>query len=116
MAYVATDATAYERSMGRWSRALAEPFLDACALPAGARVLDAGCGTGALAEALLARDAAARVTGIDVAEPFLATARQRVPGTGFRRAYRAGSPDGPRSFVAIARLATGRVPAAPSAP
>ncbi len=81
--YVATDACAYERSMGRWSRMLAEPFLDACALPRGARVLDAGCGTGALAEAIAARDASARIAGVDVSEAFVAAAQARVPGGSF---------------------------------
>ncbi|CAH0215904.1 trans-aconitate 2-methyltransferase [Roseomonas sp. CECT 9278] len=83
-AYVATDADAYERSMGRWSRALAEPFLDALALPRGAALLDAGCGTGALAEALAARDPTARITGIDLSDAFVTAARARVPGASFR--------------------------------
>ncbi len=81
--YVATDAAAYERSMGRWSRMLAEPFLGACAIARGAAVLDAGCGTGALAEALAARDPTARITGVDVSAPFVAAARARVPGARF---------------------------------
>lgn len=137
--YVATDASAYERSMGRWSRRLAEPFLDALALPAGAAVLDAGCGTGALSEAIVARDPTARIAGIDLSETFIVAAQARVPGGAFRtgditrlpeadgafvaalpperlprvealarRACLAGAPDGPRSFVAVARLATGR--------
>ncbi|MBR0679545.1 class I SAM-dependent methyltransferase [Roseomonas eburnea] len=83
-AYVATSAEAYERSMGRWSRKLADAVLDALALPRGAAVLDAGCGTGALAEAIAARDPAARITGIDLSEPFLAEARRRVPVATFR--------------------------------
>ncbi len=85
MSYVATDAEAYERGMGRWSRRLAEPFLDACALPPGARVLDAGCGTGALSEAIRARDATAALHGIDLGEAFLVAARRRVPGARFDR-------------------------------
>ena len=51
-AYVATSAAAYERSMGRWSRRLADVMLDALALPRGAAILDLGSGTGALAEAI----------------------------------------------------------------
>jgi SAM-dependent methyltransferase len=82
--YVATDATAYERSMGRWSRRLAERFLDALALPPGAAVLDAGCGTGALAEALAARDPAARITGVDLSDAFIAAAQARAPHATFR--------------------------------
>jgi hypothetical protein len=34
--------------MGRWSRALARPFLAALAVPRHSRWLEVGCGTGAL--------------------------------------------------------------------
>lgn len=102
--YVATDAAAYERSMGRWSRMLAEPFLDALALPAGAAVLDAGCGTGALAEALAARDPAARITGTDLSEHYLAAARARVPAAAFRQGDIARLPDRDGSFDAALSL------------
>jgi SAM-dependent methyltransferase len=78
--YVATAPAAYERSMGRWSRRLADAVLDALPLQDGAAVLDAGCGTGALAAAIAARDGAARITGIDLSPAFLAAARDRVPG------------------------------------
>jgi len=82
--YVATDAEAYERSMGRWSRMLAAEFVRECGLPAGASLLDAGCGTGALAEAILLRDPTARIAGIDISEAFVGAAQARVPGAAFR--------------------------------
>lgn len=73
--FVATDADLYERSMGRWSRRLAGPFLDA-ALPHGAAsLLDVGCGTGSLALTAAAHFPGARVVGVDVASTFLAQAR-----------------------------------------
>lgn len=81
--YVATSANAYERSMGRWSARLAEAMLDALELPAGMAVLDAGCGTGALSAAIAARDPAARITGVDLSDTFVAAARQRVPTARF---------------------------------
>ena len=81
--YVATSADAYERSMGRWSARLAEAMLDALALPSGAAVLDAGCGTGALSAAIAARDPAARIIGVDLSEAFVAAARARVPAGRF---------------------------------
>lgn len=82
--YVATDAEAYERSMGRWSRPLAERMLEACPrLPRGARVLDAGCGTGALAGAVLARDPAVRLLGLDLSPAYAAAARDALPGARF---------------------------------
>ena len=83
--YAATNGAAYERSMGRWSRKLADAMLDALALPRGMAVLDAGCGTGALADALAQRDRAARITGIDISPAFLEAARARVPGGDFRQ-------------------------------
>ena len=56
-------------------------YLDALleGLPAGAEVLDLGCGTGRpIAEAILARGH--RVTGVDQAEALLDLARTRLPG------------------------------------
>lgn len=69
--------------MGRWSRRLAEAVLDVLALPAGAEVLDAGCGTGALAGTIAARDAAARITGVDLSPAFVVAARAQVPAARF---------------------------------
>ncbi len=48
--FVSADGDGYELQMGRWSRRLAEPFLDfAGPLGKGERILDLGCGTGSLA-------------------------------------------------------------------
>jgi SAM-dependent methyltransferase len=85
VSYAATSAAAYDSGMGRWSRRLAEGFLDACALRPGAAVLDAGCGTGSLAAALHGRDPAARIAGLDLSETYLDAARARVPGGDFRQ-------------------------------
>jgi ubiquinone/menaquinone biosynthesis C-methylase UbiE len=59
------DSAAYERAMGRWSRAVAPIFLQWLAPPARARWLDVGCGTGVLAHTLLALSSPAKVVGID---------------------------------------------------
>jgi ubiquinone/menaquinone biosynthesis C-methylase UbiE len=40
------DAVAYERYMGRWSRAIGEKFLAWLVPPGNAKWLDIGCGTG----------------------------------------------------------------------
>jgi 2-polyprenyl-6-hydroxyphenyl methylase/3-demethylubiquinone-9 3-methyltransferase len=53
-------------------------------VPAGAAVLDVGCGEGVFARAL--EDAGARVTAIDVAEEPLRRARERAPGLDLRLA------------------------------
>ncbi|MBM3529834.1 MAG: methyltransferase domain-containing protein [Alphaproteobacteria bacterium] len=73
------DGDAYERFMGRWSRASGEIFLDWLALPKGLHWLDVGCGTGAFTELLYARCAPSKVEGVDPAEDQLAFARKR-PG------------------------------------
>src|SRR4051794_38886935 len=48
-----SSGDSYEAYMGRWSRAAAGPFLSWLDLPAGARWLDVGCGTGALTGEIL---------------------------------------------------------------
>lgn len=69
---------AYERYVGRWSRQVAASFLDWLALPADLRILDVGCGTGALVGAVLERAAPASVVGLDPAEGFLSLARAQM--------------------------------------
>jgi SAM-dependent methyltransferase len=59
------DGDAYERYMGRWSRAIGEKFLVWLDPPANRHWLDVGCGTGAFTEIVLARAAPAKITGID---------------------------------------------------
>jgi ubiquinone/menaquinone biosynthesis C-methylase UbiE len=61
------DASAYERFMGRWSRAVAPHFLRWIEPPPGARWLDVGCGTGIFTEALLDLCEPASVIGVDTA-------------------------------------------------
>jgi SAM-dependent methyltransferase len=70
---------AYEPYVGRWSRQVAPSFLAWLGVPAGARWLDVGCGTGALTAAILEGRAPATVVGVDPSEAFLAYARRRVP-------------------------------------
>lgn len=74
--FVATDGHGYERLMGRWSRRLAEPFLDFVGSAAGERVLDVGCGTGSLASALVQRCPVAEVVAVDFSPVYVAHARR----------------------------------------
>ncbi len=74
-------ADAYDRFMGRYSKRLAAPFADLAGVDAEWRVLDVGCGPGALLGELVARVGAERVAGVDPAEGFVAAARDRHPGT-----------------------------------
>ncbi len=59
------DSAAYERAMGRWSRAAAPLFLQWLAPPVNAHWLDVGCGTGVLTHTLLELCSPATVIGID---------------------------------------------------
>jgi ubiquinone/menaquinone biosynthesis C-methylase UbiE len=78
------DSAAYERFMGRWSRAAAPVFLDWLAVRPGARWLDVGCGTGILAEAILQLGAPQAVDAIDPAPAQIAMASQGPAGGGAR--------------------------------
>jgi ubiquinone/menaquinone biosynthesis C-methylase UbiE len=77
-------ADAYDRLMGRYSRPLAGAFLEAVGVEPGERVLDVGCGPGALTEALAARLGPGRVAAVDPSEPFAAACAARVPGADVR--------------------------------
>ena len=83
--YLANDGAAYESFLGRWSRRLAEPFLDFARFAAAGELLDAGCGTGSLALAMAARWPGRPVLGLDFAAPYAAFARSRAasPGLAF---------------------------------
>jgi len=73
-------AEAYDRFMGVHSRQLAPQLVDLTRLTPGDRVLDVGCGPGALTTELVARLGAASVSAVDPSEPFVAAARARHPG------------------------------------
>lgn len=69
--FLATDGEGYELQMGRWSRLLAEPFLDFAGTAHGERVLDVGCGTGRLSFAWLQRCRVQQLLGIDIAPAYV---------------------------------------------
>jgi ubiquinone/menaquinone biosynthesis C-methylase UbiE len=73
--YTATDAEAYQRLMGRWSVLLADELIAFAGIGPRARVLDLGCGTGSLAQALAARSKLDAVIGVDLAPAYLDFAR-----------------------------------------
>ena len=60
------------------------PLFDRYALPAEARILDAGCGTGEIASRLAERFPRAQVLGVDIIDDHLALARERYAGAGSR--------------------------------
>jgi ubiquinone/menaquinone biosynthesis C-methylase UbiE len=70
-----------------------ERLLDAAAIRPGDRVLDLGCGTGALSLQLAAREPAARVTAIDPDPKALARARAKAARAGAAIEWRQGFGD-----------------------
>ena len=76
------EADAYERFMGRWSRRLAPLFVTFASVADGDRVLDAGCGTGALTSAIADAKPSARVTAVDPSETYVRHARDRFSADG----------------------------------
>jgi ubiquinone/menaquinone biosynthesis C-methylase UbiE len=75
--FVASDANGYELVMGRWSRRLAMPFLDFSGSGDGERVLDVGCGTGHLAQAIVERSRPGEVRAIDLVPAYVDFAKSR---------------------------------------
>ena len=71
------DGAAYERFMGRWSRAAGAIFLDWVAPPRDARWLDVGCGTGVFTELVLDRCSPATVIAIDPSAAQIKLARSK---------------------------------------
>lgn len=79
-------AEAYDRFMGRYSVHLSAQLADLAGVAAGQRVLDVGCGPGALTAELVGRVGADGVAAVDPSEPFVAAAAARNPGVDVRRA------------------------------
>ena len=82
----AADGDGYERLMGRWSRRLAEPFLDFAGSANGECVLDVGCGTGSLTFALAERCQVKQLRGVDFSPAYIeyATRHNRDPRIAFQ--------------------------------
>ncbi len=79
-------AEAYDDFMGRYSRLLSGQLADLASIREGQRVLDVGCGTGALTGELVARLGPAAVAAVDPSEPFVVATRARHPGVDVRQA------------------------------
>ena len=75
---------AYDRFMGRYSSPLAASLADWLGVTSGHRVLDVGCGPGALTEHLVALVGADQVAAVDPSESFVEACRSRHPGVDVR--------------------------------
>jgi SAM-dependent methyltransferase len=97
--------SAYDTFMGRYSRPLAAVFAEAAGVAAGQRVLDIGCGPGALTEELVRRVGASAVTAIDPSQPFVEACARKNAGVDVRLGAAETLPFADASFDnAIAQL------------
>lgn len=98
-------ADAYDRFMGRYSILLAPQLAALADVVVGQRVLDVGCGPGALTSELVRRLGPAAVTAVDPSEPFGAAAQERHPGVRVERASAEHLPFPDQAFdAALAQL------------
>jgi SAM-dependent methyltransferase len=94
---------AYGRFMGRYAEPLADVFASFCGAGAGDRVLDVGCGPGALTTHLLSLGA--EPAAIDPSPPFVAAIRARFPDVDARQGTAEKLPYGADAFdAALAQL------------
>lgn len=102
-----SSGDAYEPYVGRWSRRVAPEFLAWAKISAGS-VLDVGCGTGALSQALLERDVR-WVVGIDPSASYASYAAARTKKRASQASFMVGNamalPFGAETFdAAVAGL------------
>jgi SAM-dependent methyltransferase len=98
-------ATAYDAFMGRWARQLSGALADAAGIAPGMRVLDVGCGTGALTAELVRRVGAGEVSAVDPSPSFVSAMRERFPDVDVREASAERLPfEGGRFDAALAQL------------
>jgi SAM-dependent methyltransferase len=91
--------------MGRYSAPLAPAFAEFAVVVDEMRVLDVGCGPGALTAELVRRLGPAAVASVDPSETFVAAVRERHPAVDVRRASAEQLPFEDRAFdAALAQL------------
>ena len=101
----AVPADAYDRFMGRYSQPLAPLFAGFAGVQAGQRIVDVGCGPGALTAELVKRLGSANVAAVDPSPSFVDAARTRFPDVDIRQATAEQLPFEDPSFdAALAQL------------
>jgi SAM-dependent methyltransferase len=81
----AVSADAYMQFMGKYSEPLAVQFADLAGVRQGQRVLDVGCGPGALTAELVSRAGVDAVSAVEPSASFAAAVRERLPGVNVRQ-------------------------------
>ncbi len=107
------DADAYDRYMGRWSRAIGEKFLAWLDAPKNLSWLEVGCGTGAFTGMILSQATPNRIVGIDPSPQQVAHAQKTmtVPQADFRIGTAIDLPFGDDEFdVVVSALVIHFVP------
>jgi SAM-dependent methyltransferase len=99
------SADAYLRFMGRYSEPLAAQFADLAGARGGQRLLDVGCGPGALTAELVKRVGPDAVSAVEPSASFVAAARERLPDVDIQQAAAERLPFGDAAFdAALAQL------------
>ena len=83
MADMFAKAAAYDAYMGRWSAQIAPLFVKFVQVQDEGRILDVGCGTGALVQLLADTTQRSAIVGIDLSQPFIDCSRSRFTGPRF---------------------------------
>ena len=94
-------AEAYDRFMGRYSVPLAPQLASFAEVTVNQRILDVGCGPGALTTELVRRLGSDAVTAVDPSEQFVRAARERLPGVNVVRASAEHLPFPEKSFDGV---------------
>jgi SAM-dependent methyltransferase len=101
----AADADEYDRFMGRYSLPLASRFVEFAGVAARQRVIDVGCGPGALTAELIKRVPGDAVWAVDPSARFVAAVKVRYPGVRAQQAAAEQLPFGNGCFdAALAQL------------
>jgi SAM-dependent methyltransferase len=95
------SAEAYDRYVGRYGSALAAGLLEAAEVGPGLRVLDVGCGPGALATRAASIVGPAQVAAVEPSPPFADACRERLPGVDVRVAAAESLPFADATFDAV---------------
>ena len=98
-------ADAYFRFMGRFAEPLADEFVEYAGFVTGQRVLDVGCGPGALTARLVDRVGVGSVAAVEPSAPFVEAVAQRLPGIDVRQGSAEDLPYADDAFdAALAQL------------